>query len=307
MQISRLFETVYILLNRRHVTAKELADRFEVSVRTIYRDIEALSQAGVPVYATQGAGGGIHISDAYVLNKSALTDNEQSQIILALQSLSVTGHADSDHLLSRLGSLFNKDSADWIEVDFSRWGNEAHDREMMALVKDAILHRQPITFTYHSGGGKRTERTACPVRLVYKAHSWYVQAYCNEREDWRTFKLVRMSRVRLLPEPFDRNALGQPPGFGDMQADEPPPMPRVCCTLRFGESIAWRVLDEFDPSSITWEEDGRLTVRTRFSLDDWFYSYVLSFGPAIEVVEPPEARAFMKNMLEGILGQYNRT
>ncbi|MCL1964113.1 MAG: HTH domain-containing protein, partial [Firmicutes bacterium] len=121
MQISRLFEIVYILINRKRVTAAELAERFEVSTRTIYRDINALAQAGVPVYTTQGLGGGICISDAYVLSKSALTDEEQSQILLALGSLSATGHYRADALLSRLGSLFDKDASPWIEVDFTRW------------------------------------------------------------------------------------------------------------------------------------------------------------------------------------------
>lgn len=304
MQISRLFETVYILLNRRHVTAKELAERFEVSVRTVYRDIEALSQAGVPVYATQGAGGGIHISDAYVLNKSTLSDMEQNEILLALQSLSVTGHTDSDRLLSRLGSLFNKESADWIEVDFSRWGSAAHDRELLATIKTAILQRRLVSFTYHGFKGARTDRTIQPIKLIYKSHAWYVQAFCLARDDYRTFKLIRMSEINLSDVTFDRQSLSPPPPFGEMETWDGP-VNCVPVDVRFSACIAWRVLDEFDASMITWEDDGSLTVRGFFSDDFAELRHLLSYGAMAEVISPPQARAFMKATLEATNALYS--
>ncbi|MDL2318265.1 YafY family transcriptional regulator [Eubacteriales bacterium OttesenSCG-928-A19] len=308
MQISRLFSIVYILLGRRHVTARELAERFEVSVRTIYRDVEALSQAGVPVYATQGAGGGIHISEAYVLNKSALTDAEQGQILMALQSLSATGNDESDALLSRLAGLFNKDSADWIEVDFSRWGNEAHDRQVLAMLKDGILHRRQLRFIYHGSYGKRTERTVYPVKLIYKSRAWYLQAFCLERQDFRTFKAVRMADIQLLDDTFDRQKLPVPPplesGESPQEAVATRPTP---ITFRFQPQIAWRVFDEFDPSLIQWNSDGTLTVEVGFFEDSWLYSYTFSFGDAVEILAPAHVRETMRGMLEKMTAQYRDT
>lgn len=306
MQISRLFSIVYILLGRRHVTARELAERFEVSVRTIYRDIDALSQAGVPVYATQGAGGGIHISDAYVLNKSALSDEEQSQILMALQSMSATGQDESGALLSRLGGLFNKDSADWIEVDFSRWGNEEHDKHVLSTLKQGILHRRLLRFIYHGSYGKRTERTVCPVKLIYKSRAWYLQAYCLERQAFRTFKAVRMASISLLDETFDRQTLSEPPPLeaGESPAEMVPP---TTITFRFQPQVAWRVFDEFDPSLIQWNEDGTLTVKVDFFEDGWLYSYTLSYGDSVEVIAPAHVRERLREKLEKMIARHTDT
>lgn len=308
MQISRLFEIVYILLNRRHTTARELAERFEVSVRTIYRDIDALSQAGVPVYATQGARGGIFISDAYVLNKSALTDAEQGEILVALQSLSAAGHSDTDRLLSRMASLFNKDSTDWIAVDFSRWGNGEHDRRSLAGIKNAILQHRLLSFTYYSGNGVCTQRLVSPIRLLYKSRAWYVQAFCSDRMDYRTFKIVRMTDVRVLEDTFDRAAFPEPPPLesSEKNTEEVTPMPRSpLVVLRFQPGIAWRVLDEFDPSLIHWEDSGMIVVKVHFCPDDWLYSYILSFGMSVEVLEPPFLRKNVRDMLAQMLEKYD--
>lgn len=302
MQISRLFAIVYILLGRRHVTARELAERFEVSVRTIYRDIEALSQAGVPVYATQGAGGGIFISDAYVLNKSALTDAEQGEILMALRSLNATGHVESDQLLGRLASLFNKDSADWIEVDFSRWGNEERDRKGLAMIKEGILSRRLLTFTYYSGSGVRTQRKVSPLKLSYKSRAWYVHTFCHDREDYRTFKVVRMADVVLLEETFDKHALPEPKP--PSQEPENPPPPVFPVVIRFRPEIAWRVMDEFDPEFISWNDDGTLCVKVHFQEDAWLYTYILSFGAAAEVLSPPFLRCSLLKTLDTIRKQY---
>lgn len=307
MQISRLFGIVYLLLNRHHITAKELAERFEVSIRTIYRDIDALSQAGVPVYATQGSGGGIFISDAYVLNKSTLSDREQDQILAALQSLRATGHTDADALLKRLGSMFDKDAADWIEVDFARWGTGPEDRIQLATIKDAILGKHVLRFVYYSAVGERTERTVRPVRLVYKSRAWYLQAFCEDRQDFRTFKVVRMGDLRMLEETFDREALPIPPPLETMDPNPVPPPNLAEVTLRFRARMAWRVLDEFGPSGIEWQDENWLLVHTRMPLDNWLLGYLLSFGEGAEVLEPPELREAFRAHLERILAHYKQT
>lgn len=308
MQISRLFEIVYLLLGRGQVTARELAERFEVSVRTIYRDVDALAQAGVPVYAMQGAGGGIRISDAYVLNKSALSDEEQSHILLALQSLGAVGHEASGALLSRLGSLFNKDSADWIEVDFSRWGNAPDDRNALAAVKEAILSRHALRFTYYSGYGERTERTVNPTKLLFKSRAWYVQAFCHDRQDYRTFKLVRMEKVTILPDTFDPLTLPErPPHETEGDGEGVPPPHVMPVMLRFQPQIAWRVLDEFNPGLIVRGEDGTMTVRMHVAYDGWLEGYLMSFGTSLEVLSPPILREKLADQLRKLLSIYEQT
>ena len=113
MRINRLFEIVYLLMDKKNMTAHELAAHFEVSKRTILRDIDALAEAGVPIYTSQGKGGGIFIHDKYVLNKTVISEDEQKQILFALQSISATQHVETKSILSRLQSLFAKTDHDW--------------------------------------------------------------------------------------------------------------------------------------------------------------------------------------------------
>jgi predicted DNA-binding transcriptional regulator YafY len=146
MQISRLFEIVYILMDKKIVTANSLAEHFEVSKRTILRDIDTLATAGIPVYTMQGKGGGIAIQDRFILNKAVISQEEQQQILFALQGVAATRHIEAEGILSRLRSLFDKAGRDWIEVDFSRWGNCASDRAKFDTLKTAIINERMIAF-----------------------------------------------------------------------------------------------------------------------------------------------------------------
>ena len=145
MQTERLFEIVYTLLDRGKVTARELADRLNVSRRTILRDIQTLALAKVPVYTTQGKGGGVSLLDGYVLDKAVLSDEEREQILLGIKTLLPTGVA-SGRALSKLGSLFSVKNTDWIEVDFSRWNNPAHDREKFDVLKMPLCRGKQLPF-----------------------------------------------------------------------------------------------------------------------------------------------------------------
>lgn len=194
MQIHRLFEIVYLLMEKGSVTAKELAERFEVSTRTVYRDIDALSGAGIPVYASRGKGGGIRLLPDFVLNKSLLTGAEQDEILFALQSLKATSASQNSEVFSRLSGLFRKETVDWIDVDFSRWGTGDAEREIFQMLKTAILERRVIAFTYYNTSGVCSERRVEPMKLRFQSNSWYLQAFCLTRENFRIFKTCRMGR-----------------------------------------------------------------------------------------------------------------
>ncbi|MGB8452142.1 MAG: HTH domain-containing protein [Anaerocolumna sp.] len=140
MQVNRLFEIVYILLNKNYTTAKELAEHFEVSVRTIYRDIDILCQSGIPIYTSKGKGGGIGLLDNFVLNKSVLSKMEQEGIISALQGLNATNYPDINQVLSKLNNLFGTKQNNWIEVDFSDWGES--QKENFNLIKTAVIQKK---------------------------------------------------------------------------------------------------------------------------------------------------------------------
>ncbi len=119
MQNNRLFRILYYILERGKVTATELAEKFEVSIRTIYRDVDSLSSAGIPIYTMQGKGGGIEIAKDYVLRKSLLTAEEKEQIMTALQGLDSTSQLYQSDLLTKLSALFQIKNPNWIEIDFN--------------------------------------------------------------------------------------------------------------------------------------------------------------------------------------------
>lgn len=301
MQINRLFEIVYILLEKKTVTANELAAHFEVSKRTILRDVETLSMAGIPVYTTKGKGGGISILERFVLNKTTLSDQEQDQILLALQSLASTRQVDTDDVLSKLGALFQKADASWIEVDFSRWGNMAPDTKKFEQLKRAVLQKLPVSFVYPSSYGQTTRRSAVPLKLVFKAGAWYVQAYCLSKNSYRTFKISRMLQVEVLEGSFADRSFSPPP----LETSEPPrPDSLVSLNLLFSPETAYRIYDEFDEKNVQKNPDGSFTVMVELPNDGWLYGFLLSFGAGVRVIAPEAVKTLLLQQAQTIQNMY---
>ena len=278
--VTRQFQMVYLLLERGRMTAGELAERLEVSQRTVLRDVDALSAAGVPVYTTQGAGGGVDLLPGHVLDRAALSDQEQRQLLLALQSLPA---GEGEQALTKLSALFRREREDWLQVDLTRWGAGAADNETFQLLKRAALERQILRFHYASSYGSTTPRRVLPARLVFKGQGWYLQALDLDREDYRTFRLSRILSPQPTGETFHRRL--EPP-----EADysgEIPPLFRAEVRLRFAPALAYRVYDEFDQSCVTVQPDGALVVETVLPEDQWLYGYLLNFGTGWRCSRPP--------------------
>ena len=297
MKNGRLFEILYLLVEKRTLTARELAQRLEVSERTIYRDVDALSAAGIPVYAQKGKGGGIRLMDQFVLDRALLSGEQQDEILFALQAIRATG--GGEEALSRLSALFRREGGDWLEVDFSDWGSGAAERENFSKVKRSILERRPLSFTYYSSAGETSRRTAEPARLVFKAGCWYLSAFCQERQDWRIFRLVRMEDLVLEEGSCPPR---RPPE--QLEAPMPGDYRGVDLRLRFAPSAAWRVRDYFHPREIIPLEDGCLLVECTFPEDQWLMSFLLSFGGQLEVLSPDYWRDILKEELKKSLDVY---
>ena len=298
MKNSRLFEILYLLVEKRSVTAGELAQRLEVSERTIYRDIDALSAAGIPVFTQKGRGGGIRLMDQFVLDKALLSQAQQDEILLALRAILATGAAEGEDTLSRMTSLFRREGGDWLEMDFTDWGSGAAERRNFALVKRAILERRPLSFTYYSAAGERSRRTVEPARLVFKGGCWYLSAFCRTRQDWRIFRLVRMED---LTQEEGKCPPRHPPEW--LEA------PSGTCLetelrLRFAPSAAWRVRDYFHPKQIVAEPNGHLLVECAFPEDQWLLSFLLSFGSRLEVLSPVRWRDILAREIKKSLEIY---
>lgn len=300
MQINRLFEIIYLLLNKKFMTANELAEHFEVSVRTIYRDIDTLSLAGIPIYALQGKGGGISLLEHYVLDKSVLSEREQNEILYALQSLNVTQVPEADKVLAKLSSLFKKSRTNWIEVDFSPWGSDDKGFSQFTLIKAAILSHKIIEFNYFGSSGEKTARRVEPMKLIFKINAWYLQAFCLTRNELRMFKIVRMADVRITEDPFTQMIPEPLPGGG--QEQETQKWIELC--LNISADGAYRVYDEFKEKEITKNTDGSFTIMTTLPESDWLIRYILSFGSEAEVKSPQYIRDMLQFELNKITMKY---
>ena len=298
MQISRLFEIVYLLLDKKIATANELAEHFEVSKRTILRDIDTLTTAGIPIYTVQGKGGGISILDNFVLDKTAVSEEEQSKILLALQTLKAANDTEANDLLTRLSGLFQKDIADWLEIDFSRWGTRSSvDNNKFGLLKNAIIGSAVVKIIYYGSSGKKSERRIVPLKLIYKDKAWYLQGYCLEKQDYRVFKISRIKSMVLLPEKFDANNFTVP-------AMENPDIAYETVRFKFSLDSIHRVYDDFEDNEITQNADGSITVVTQMPCGDWIYGFLLSYGASLEVLEPLSVRNKMIEQIDSLKEKY---
>ncbi|QQO09082.1 helix-turn-helix transcriptional regulator [Breznakiella homolactica] len=302
MQIHRLFEILYLLLDKKQVTAKELASQFEVSSRTIYRDLETLCEAGIPIYTIQGKGGGISLMDSFVLDKALLSEKEQNDLLMSLQSLGASGAVDSGPILSKLAGIFRKPAVNWIEVDFSRWGAAGGEKKKFDLLRTALIESRMIRFTYFDSQGKTTARYVCPVKLFFKSRAWYLQAYALENKSHRTFKINRMFTISICREQFKREELPLLPSADEIQENT---WPYTELTIKFSPAVAYRLYDEFDARTVVKRPDGYYEVTAAMPEDSWLYSFILSFGDSAEVLKPERVRSRLKEYLMAMNRLYN--
>lgn len=280
MSTERLFEIIYFLLNNKKATTTELASLFEVSTRTIHRDINKLSSLGIPIYTEPGRNGGIYLLNNFILDKVLLSKEEQDNLLLALKGTRKINPEISDQSFSKLHSLFNQSFDDWLEVDFSRWRTDiSKDDQPFELIKTSILNRNELTFTYISAKGTLESRRCQPHRLVFKSQSWYVQAFCLSRNAFRMFKVNRMSSIKKTDQLFSKIERLDSLKITSSGVT-------VSMTLEFSKEIFYRVYDEFDHDSITLKNSDVVIVKTEFPDEDWLIRYLLSFGKHIKILSP---------------------
>lgn len=278
VQEGRLFNMVYYLLHRGHASAPELAEKFEVSVRTIYRDIDKLSSAGIPIYAEAGRNGGIFLKQDYVLDRTVFSDSEKEELLMALQSLTATKRLDNTGVLSKLSSLFNLKSSDWVEVDFSRWHEGQIDNTQFEALKSAVIRQHYLMITYVGMNGTCGKRKIAPVKLIYKSKAWYLKAYCQNKKAYRLFKLTRILNISLSGETFSN----LPEEILAKNAEQS----YRTIKLQFPKTMAYRVYDEFNQDDVSLMENGDLFVSTQMPEDTWLVGFLLSFGTEVEIIEP---------------------
>jgi predicted DNA-binding transcriptional regulator YafY len=302
MKIDRLIGILSILLQKEMTTAPELAEHFEVSRRTINRDIETLCQAGIPIQTAQGVGGGISIMDGYRMDRTLLTSRDMQMILAGLRSLdSVSGSGYYGQLMEKIqaGSSEFISGRDSILIDLSSWYRDTLAPKI-ALIQDAIELGKRMEFSYYSPKGD-TKREIEPYYLIFKWASWYVYGYCLLRKDFRLFKLNRMDGI-VLGNDFEKRSEIPAPSISNDEIF--PAKGRVKAI--FDPSMKWQLVEEYGVNSFKEQPDGTLLFEHEYPDDEGLIAWILSCRDKVTVLEPESVREKLYEITSDIARKYEK-
>ena len=301
MKIDRLIGIISILLQKEKVTAPYLAEKFEVSRRTINRDVENLCKAGIPIVTEQGKNGGISIAEGYKVDKTLFTSGEIQAILSGLKSLdSVSGSNRYQLLMDKLscGSNDYVGASGPVVINLSSWYQSSLPPKF-ELIKDAIERKKKIEFHYYGPGGDNT-RLLEPCLLIFEWSSWYVWGYCLLRDDFRMFKLNRMDQIRCTNEDCEKREIP----LYHMDPRKVQWTNGVEVTAEFDKSMKWRLIEEFGINSFSENADGRLLMNIGWSDQESLFGWLLGFRDYVRIIEPVEYQKDFLNLLERIKNLY---
>lgn len=303
MKIDRLIGILSVLLQKSDVTAPYLAAQFEVSRRTIGRDIEDLCKAGIPIVTKQGANGGISIMENYKMERTLLTNAEMQDILAGLRGL------DSINGTNRYGQLMEKLSAgssnfltgnQFVLIDLSSWYKDLL-APRIELIRSAIGGCRKLFFHYYSPSGE-SERCIEPYYLIFRWADWYVWGWCTSRNNFRLFKLNRMDRLRLSETTFSKKAVPLP----ELKDEQIFPG-GIRVKALFDPSCKWRLVEEFGTGCFEELADGRLLFHADYTNKENLITWLLTFRDKAELLEPAYLRKELCMALKNILKQYENT
>lgn len=308
MKIDRLLSMTIMLINRPMVTARELSERFEISIRTVYRDIESISAAGIPVVSWQGKKGGFCLMDNYKVDRQLLTLNDMTSILMALKGISTTfDNGNISETIEKIESLVPDDKKahinryfEHIIIDLSPWDSNGKHKDLLYLIQKAINLQKLIFFSYRNLKGENISREVEPMTLILKSNYWYLYGFCRNRNDFRIFRLSRIANCQLLnlnftpkDHPFIENDF--------FSNDNRKPVDLV---LKFSPSAKSKVYEFYSECSISEDQNGFLTVKVSYPEDEWVYSNILSYGEECEVLEPFHIRQLIIDRLKKAARNY---
>ena len=308
MKVDRLVSIIMILLEKERIGAQELAEMFEVSPRTIYRDIDAINMAGIPVRSTSGVGGGFEIMQKYKLDKTVFSTADLSAILMGLSNLSNVMRGDElVNALAKVRSFIPADRAKDIElkanqicIDLSPWMGNRNLQPYLEIIKAALQQSRLLSFEYADRHGNQTVRTAEPYQLVLKSSHWYVQGYCHKRNAFRLFRLSRMANLQMEEEIFTPRDYEKPQlDFADILETM-----QTHIKIRIHRSVMDKVLDYCAYENFSTDGDEHYIVNFPFIENEYYYDILLSFGDKCECLEPPHIRAEIKRKIQDIAAIY---
>lgn len=303
MQVERLFKIVFLLMNGSCSTTKELAGNCSVSVRTIQRDLDTLSLAGIPIFSTRGYGGGVGLLKEFTMDKTFLTEQEQTDILHGLQTLQGTGYPGGNESFNKFAAIFRKNAEDrWLRVDFSSWCGSGLGKDKFDRLKEAILAKRAIRFTYFSSENRISERIAEPLCLLFRERAWYVCVFDRKNGREMVLRASRMRDLHVTDEIFDRTMQENPMATPDYAARYE--LQRV--VLRVTAEYAFRVFDEFPEQDIHPQLDGSFLIDEPMPINEWLTGYLLSFADGLEVIEPLTLRNTLNEKISLMQKKYDK-
>jgi predicted DNA-binding transcriptional regulator YafY len=311
MKIDRLISILLYLLSRDKVTARELASHSGVTLRTIYRDMETLCLAGVPIVSFQGVEGGYGLVESFRLDRTFFKEGELLALLSALTGVNAAIKDRSiESVLLKLKALSSKSGAVLAKVEELPsivyvpipWGGQSDWSGVLETVRGAIEGRHVISFTYTKVDGVAARRRVEPLTVVLQADTWYLYAWDITKKDYRFFRLSRMSALDTEKTAFVRKTGRRPYPWEAGWEDGSP----VEMRLRFRPEDGQKARDAFPWQSPETLPDGRLVFTLRFPYGDWVERQIMSFGPGVEVVEPEWLREKIRDLAEETATQYRR-
>jgi len=300
VKLDRLLSIVVLLLGRERMTAADLALRFEVTVRTIYRDLDAINASGIPIVAYPGPGGGFCIESSYTIDRRLFGFEDLKAIVAALKGVNAAlDDRAIGSVLEKIESLGPRERAeefleDRVVIDLFPWGRRDEERRLVKLLEPAIAERRIVEFSYSSYGGRPERRAVEPMTLVFKSYAWYLWAFCRLRGDYRIFKLIRMRDIDLKLERFTRR-----PGSYKPEA-EPPQPPMIEVVLGFDAARVDEAEEWYGGEGFERDGKGGARVSLRVPEGDWIVNMLLGFGPGLRILEPERLRSLFAETAAGI-------
>lgn len=302
MKIDRLIGIITILLQKEKTTTAQLAERFEVSSRTIQRDIDHICKAGIPIVSMQGYGGGLSIAEGYKINQTVLTQDELSAIFMGLKSIdSISKYTYTQSLMEKLAyekrAVLSEQNR--IIIDLASF-YQVSLTEKIELIKQAINNRELIKFQYYSEKGE-SERTIEPYFIMFRWSAWYVYGYCLTKQDYRLFKLNRLSKLQSLKTNYEERVISEK----ELDFDNYIWRDDIKLTALFDISVKYRLIDEHGPECITFDnQSGKLLFVNNFTNRSYLLQWILSYGDSVKVIEPLDLVDEICLNAKNILHQY---
>lgn len=309
MKVDRLVSIIMTLLDKERISAQELADTFELSPRTIYRDIEAINMAGIPVRSIPGVGGGFEIMPEYKLDKKVFSTADLSVILMGLSSLSNVVRGDEFvNAFEKVKSFIPAEKAKDIEIktnqiciDLSPWVGNRNIQPYLEIIKSALRDHKLLYFEYTAHHGNKTVRTVEPYQLVLKGSHWYFQGYCHIRNDYRLFKLSRMSNLQMKQKTFIPRDYQKP----ILDFEEMAETKQIEVKIRIHKSVLDRALEYCTYDHFVRDGDEYYIANFPFIQNDYYYDILLGFGDKCECLEPSHVRTEIKRKIRNMAAIYD--